>query len=241
MGTVDTTTLAYQVGRLDRAALREFVADVWASRGYETTIDEALVRARTETETVRIAVGTRPDDEEITIDVLVAPSGGSVDQDLRVLDAADLAQMLRYAVGPGAARSICERHFGAPPAALSPAPTTRIRRGAAALGKRTPPVVVVIAALVLVALAGLAQLPGPSDPETANSGANGTAAPPATTPSTPVQITSMPVPAVGPDWKSPPPGGYEQFICGAPDAPNATALPAADCVDPVNGSARTAG
>ncbi len=242
MTSVDTATLAYHVGRLDRAALREFVADLWTARGYETTIDDGLVRARTDTETVRIAVGDRPDDAAgPTVDVLVAPPGRGVDPDGRVLDTEDLAEMLRYAVGPGAARSICERHFGAPPAVLSSSPTRRIRRGVAALAERTPPAVVVIAAVVVLALAALAQLPVTSDPGTADLAANVTAAPPDATPTTPVQTTSRPVPEIGPDWKSPPPGGYEQFICGAPDAPNASDLPAADCVVPVNESARTSG
>jgi hypothetical protein len=155
--------------RLSDDECAAFVADLWAARGYETRREGTVVTATRGTETLRIAVASV--DDQQNADMLVsldgsqpAPTGG------RVVDAAGLAERLWYAVDRSVARELCERHLGAPPAALRPP----LRRRLAQRLPTAPEVsvsataIVVLLAIAVVALtmAGAPQGDGSPGDET---------------------------------------------------------------------------
>jgi len=130
--------------RLDAAAGRALVADLWAARGYGIrgpgggtdgsgaasagaagTGPVTAVRGG-ETETIgvvgRSRLGTTPLPEpEPDVVAVLGDPGAVADRlggDVRVLGAGDLAGMLLYAVDRPVAAELCERHLGAPPGRL---------------------------------------------------------------------------------------------------------------------------
>jgi hypothetical protein len=181
-----------RLAALDVHACRAFVADLWAARGFETTVDDSVVVATRRGTTVVLfpASGSRlrrPASPSRPVDVVVAPAGGdraaalAADHDARLLTAADLGEMLRYAVDPTTAETLCERHLGAPPSALRPPFRTRTRRRIARLRAVASPVgsttVLVVLALV-VATAGFVALDTaerPAGDRSASAGATGAA------------------------------------------------------------------
>jgi hypothetical protein len=169
--TTENATLDHHLARLDAGACRAFVADLWAARGFETRIEDDVVVARRRDDAVTIvpACGGRirgPAAPSRDVDVVVAPRGGdaaaaiAADHDARLLVAADLRGMLRYAVDPADAEALCERHLGAAPSALRPSALTRTRRHLARVGEIESPVglptVAAILALVVLASGGIA-------------------------------------------------------------------------------------
>jgi hypothetical protein len=136
------------LARLDTATRRAFVADLWAARGHETTVDDAVVVARRHGESLTVyplpscrfpSSGLHPPPRpDRPVDVVVAfdattPEWAAVAADVRVLTLADLRAMLRYGLDPAAADSICRRHLGAAPAALPPPLSLRLRDRVATL------------------------------------------------------------------------------------------------------------
>lgn len=148
------------LGSDDLAAL---VADLWASRGYETSREGWLVVATRGRETVRVAVAGRrrlgtPSLPDRPLDVVVAPgavTAESVAGDPRILDAGDLRELLFYAVDRPTSRQLCERHLGGPPERLRPSLPTRLRnRSWTAASWVTP--AVALAFFLLVGLGAVA-------------------------------------------------------------------------------------
>ena len=170
MGTAarldEQATVEAHLRQLDAEACAAFVADLWAARGYETRREGTVVTATRDDETLRIAVGNADDGQRV--DVLVslggdqtAPPGG------RVVDAAGLAERVWYAVDRSIARELCERHLGAPPAALRPPLRTRLsQRLPTAPEPRVSIVTVVAVAVVALAMAGAPQGGGTAGDET---------------------------------------------------------------------------
>ncbi|MBB6646874.1 hypothetical protein [Halobellus ruber] len=160
MGWADPGVLEARVRRLDSEGLAAFVADLWTARGFRTTRNEASVTARRDGKTQVLYVlpsgVTRPSEPARNVDVVVAagrPRSGetlAAELDAQFLDAADLTEMLRYAIGRDVAADLCERYFGAGPAELTSPPRERITRTVA--GFDLEPVAVALVALLVVAV-----------------------------------------------------------------------------------------
>lgn len=169
--------LARHLRRLDTDACAALVADLWDARGFETRREgpEVVATGRGTARRVRVGTGGRTGDPP---DVVVSPRGGGVWEaaaGVRVVDAEELAGMLRYAVDRETGATLCERHLGAPPGELRPPAGTRLRtrlrglRGSIAVGPRELPVgLAPLLAAVLVVLvgtaAGVALTAGPGAP-----------------------------------------------------------------------------
>lgn len=118
MPAVSTAAFARQLRSLDDAELASFVADLWAARGFETTIDTPVVVAERPSgaSPERIQCGRQsigqPDEVDSVIDLSSAdPAGrGSV----RTLGPADLRAMLLYAIDRETADQLFLEHFGRP-------------------------------------------------------------------------------------------------------------------------------
>ncbi|WP_380679724.1 DUF7537 family lipoprotein [Salinigranum sp. GCM10025319] len=165
--TTSADAVEAHLARLDARACRAFVADLWAARGFQTRVDGEVVVATRHGASLALfpAVGGRlrsPSPPSRAIDVVVAPRGGDAaaalaeSHDARLLTAADLGEMLRYAVDSGAAEALCERHLGAPPSALRLPLGARVRARVERLGASEPRLAVtaVVALLVLAAATG---------------------------------------------------------------------------------------
>jgi hypothetical protein len=185
------SALEARVRRLDGDGLTAFVADLWAARGFETARDGASVTARRGGETRVIHVPTRSAAGASVgairdADVVVTAGGhGTVttpptESEARVRDAADLTEMLRYAVPRDAAADLCETHFGAAPGELRAPPRRRLRRAAAGVELRTVAAVVVL----LTVVAGAGAVLGPAGPVVDGGGTPAEAAVASETPST---------------------------------------------------------
>ncbi len=172
----DDVLVAHHLRRLDAGGLAALVADLWEARGYKTTREgnDVLVNGGEGSIRVRVAPGdgVAPD---ATADVVVAPGGYDGDGNgVRTVDAAAVAELLGYAVDRKTARDICDRHLGAPPSALPPPLSVRVRERAGAIGSVTPAVLgvgvlVVVVALVL-GVAGVAVTAGPGEGSVSDSG-----------------------------------------------------------------------
>ncbi|KAB1193309.1 hypothetical protein GJR96_07575 [Haloferax sp. MBLA0076] len=162
-------------GDLVRAASpserRRFVADVWAARGWETTVDGSFVVARTGTQTRRIALvaggwfGVRPrvPDE---VDVVVALDAAAIDAadstpGVRVFSLDDLYDLLRYGLPSDVGNRLVETHFGTLFADQSA--TTwpgRFSFSSRFRSARSGIVLVAVAALLALAIVATAGVPG---------------------------------------------------------------------------------
>ena len=159
------TAVDHHLARLGPRDCRAFVADLWAARGFETHLDGDVVVATRRGDPVVLfpAVGGRlraPSPPSRPVDVVVAPRGGTAaaalaeTHDARVLTAADLREMLRYAVAPADAEALCEGHLGGSPVTLRPPLRARVRAHASRVEAFDPPasLAAVATLLVLVAL-----------------------------------------------------------------------------------------
>ena len=179
MTWVDPAVLEARVRGLGSESLTAFVADLWTARGFETDRDGAVVTARRSGETRVVYVltgraGVPPVQAARPVDVVIAAgrreNGEAVAAavNARVVDAAGLAEMLRYAIERDVAAELCERHFDAAPGGLTLPPRDRVRR--AVVGLEIGTVVTVALALLVVAAGGGAVL-GLTDPGVASDGA----------------------------------------------------------------------
>ena len=197
--------VAARLRRLDPTAGRRLVADLWAARGYEirypgdsashgtggtdgtSEASSGFVEATQdgERETVgvvsppRLGSPSLPDPVPDVVVVLGDPESvtGGLGEGTRILAAADLAEMLLYAVDRGVAVDLCDRHLGAPPDRLRLPVSVAVRRRLGSLGIPSPSVasglrVAGVGLAVLIVAVGLAALggsdaSGPATPETA--------------------------------------------------------------------------
>lgn len=157
------------VRRLDRSARQALVADLWRARGFAVTREGACLVARSDGTCQRLYVGAvagAPETADVVVD---ADSVLSHATTTSVIDAADLAERLVYAVDPARRRRLCDRHLGAPPTELEPPLRQRLRRRLRRQARpiRTAaPAVLALATLLLLA-ATLATAPateGPAQP-----------------------------------------------------------------------------
>ena len=193
MDWADPDVLEARVRRLDGDDLAAFVTDLWAARGFETTREGASVTARRDGETRVVRVLTRsvtgaPAETTRDADVVVTagsrPAGATpvAGASARVRDAADLTEMLRYAVTRDAAADLCETHLGAAPGDLRFPPRRRVRRAVAGVELRTVATVVVV---LLIVGAGAGAVLGLAGPEVGGGGPPAEAAAASETPSNP--------------------------------------------------------
>lgn len=129
--------------RLDADEFAAVVADLWTARGFDV---------RREGETVTV---TR---RGVTRTLYPAPGGDISSEAARPVDAADLTTALRYAVPPATAAAVCDRHLGAPPAALALPLSVRVRRSAGPLSAAT-------VVLTLALFVAFATVPTPTAPD----------------------------------------------------------------------------
>lgn len=155
------------LARLDTDVRRAFVADLWAARGFETTIDDAVVVARHSGESLVVYPVPRRRFRRVRppvcpVDIVVAfdavPAWATARDDVRVVAPPDLREMLRYALDPADTESIYRRHLGDAPAALTASLSLRTRQRLDALygveESVTVTVVVTLVAVVVLVLAG---------------------------------------------------------------------------------------
>jgi hypothetical protein len=96
--------LADHVRRLDAEARAALVADLWAARGFETTREgsDVVATAREPSLRIRVGAGNRGGGSADRPDVVVSTGSrtarAGTNSGVRVLDAENVATMLRYAV-----------------------------------------------------------------------------------------------------------------------------------------------
>ncbi|MDG5778464.1 hypothetical protein VB773_18060 [Haloarculaceae archaeon H-GB2-1] len=132
--------------RLDRDALAAFVRDLYRARGRRAHVDDGhVIVSDGERSRIVLPVATRRRPRlsspatERQVDVVVTAGdgtghGGALATGLgaRLETAADVAEMLRFAVDEADARELCREHLGRPPEALRPSRTQRARAAVAA-------------------------------------------------------------------------------------------------------------
>jgi hypothetical protein len=144
--------LSVHLRQLSTDTLTALVADIWAARGYQTKRRGNTVVARNDgVSKIQIAGADGGAHIEATsADILVQP-GGADSGNTRVIDADDLAELIRYGLSVDRRDDICERYFGAPPPALEVPWQSRVR--GRLLGTARPALAVVgISLCVLVAV-----------------------------------------------------------------------------------------
>lgn len=229
------------LARLSVAACRAFVADLWAARGFETQVDGDVVIARRHGQSRRLFVAGgrfRGQAPSGPVDVVVSPScraGGVAvadEYDARLLTAADLREMLRYGVDPAVTDTLCERHLGAAPSALTLPVGARLRARLARFATADPSVgTTALVALLVIVVFGVTAA-GVTDPSATSlavptSGASSaeeravSPAPTSDTPADPDGDTAAGVDAAPDDGPETVPG------VGADGVTNLTALAAA--------------
>ena len=155
-----------RLGNDDCAA---FVADLWAARGYETRREGTEVIATRDGDSLTISVGAVGDTDGAHITVSVA--GDRTDSGTaRVIDAGELADCLWYSVDRTDAQTLCERHLGAPPAALSLPLLARLSRR---VSVSRLAVFGGVAVLVVLIAVGVGAIPDTADVDTAVVGGDG--------------------------------------------------------------------
>lgn len=125
MAVVSPDAFARLVGSLDADAFAAFVADVWAARGWETTVEGGTVRAvggpGDGEETIaciprrRWRRDRRPPDGAFDVVVSAAEAstvGAGFPDDTRVLGPRELHGLFLYGIDREAADAIFDRHFG---------------------------------------------------------------------------------------------------------------------------------
>lgn len=155
--------LAYHVRRLDRAGRRALVADLWRARGFEVWEADDRLEARRDGGALHLHVGNAaeaPPGAAVAVDL---ERRGSPPDGVRVVDDAALAEMLAYAVDREHTRRLCERHLGAPPAALAPPLSHRLRTHLDALRPAVPALVVLGTLGLILGLMAIA-VPAVSSP-----------------------------------------------------------------------------
>ena len=172
MGWANPDVLEAHVRGLDSERFAAFVTDLWTARGFGTDRDGAFVTARRGGETHVVYVltgraGTLSGETARPVDVVVAagrPRNAATlaaEVDARVVDAAGLTEMLRYAIPRDVAADLCERHFGASPEALTFPPRDRVRRAVEGLEVETVTTVLLAVAVVAVGAGVAFGLAGP--------------------------------------------------------------------------------
>jgi hypothetical protein len=172
MSWADPDILEARIRGLDSEGLAGFVSDLWTARGFETERDGAVVTARRDGETRVVYVlaeraGTPSIEAARPFDVVVAVGHPQRGETLtsstfsRVVDAAGLTEMLRYAIERDVATDLCERHFGAAPGVLTFPPRDRVRRAVAGLEIETMVTVVLAVFVVAVGAGAVFGLVGP--------------------------------------------------------------------------------
>ncbi len=209
--------LEARLRRLGPDARRALVADLWTARGYEVRRDDGAVIATRRGRSLVLAplagrLWPRVDaPRPAAVDVVVAPRAGrlaraALPAKARLLDATDLAEILRYGLDRPVADRIAREHLGGPLAALSPPPADRLRRGLAAAGGL--PALAAVVLLVTAAVGATAIDTGTDRGVTfATDAPTATGPPPATAAAatdggaTPAAGTAWPsgVPGLGPD------------------------------------------
>ncbi|MFC6939506.1 hypothetical protein ACFQE8_05935 [Salinirubellus sp. GCM10025818] len=218
--------LADHVRRLDTDARAALVADLWTARGFETTREgsDVVATGRGASRRIRIGAGSgrgrgSADRPDVVISTGSRTAHAAAGSGVRVLDAEDVAAMLRYAVDRSTARALCERHLGAPPEELRPPATARLRAHLgglrASVGNVESPVapasflVAALALLIAGVVAGMvltaASGPAPSASPTTSAGADDAVDAPSIPESTPVGDSAVVTPATSESPGDPPP------------------------------------
>lgn len=187
--------LAYHLRRLDRAGRRALVADLWRARGFEVREADDHLEARRDGEVLRVHVGSAaeaPPGAAVAVDV---DRRGSGPDGVRVVDDAALAEMLAYAVDREHTRRLCQRHLGAPPAALAPPLSHRLRDHLDALRPAVPALVVLGTLGLILGLMAIAVPAVSSPPATVAEGTPSNPSADAPSTATPVGSVNVPPPA----------------------------------------------
>lgn len=163
MAPISREAFARSLRGLSDAELAAFVADLWAARGWDTTVGRRAVEATRDGTTRWVVIrpdgwfagrlpgwaprpgrrqssGWGPEFEDADVVVTRSLDGGPPDG-TRVVDAAELREMALYAVDPETRARLFDRYVGRPPTSEG-----RSRR----VGLRPPPVPVVASVLLLV-------------------------------------------------------------------------------------------
>lgn len=172
------------LARLDSAACQQFVADLWAARGFETALDGACVTATRPGRSLVILplVGRHPADSfpreigtDTDVDVIVSFDGRArsaiADRtDARLLTPVDIREMLRYAVSPVDRERISRQHLGAVPSDLQPPLPLRVAAAAEGFQQRVGPLAVAVLTVLVVLVVATAG--GSLDPLASSSAAD---------------------------------------------------------------------
>ena len=174
MNVPSTASFARRFRGLSAPARRDFVAALWAARGWETTVGETepnAVVARRDGRTRRIAVGTPvPADADVVVGDgtrrvrSVSPRRRAESVGATYVSPADLRERLLYGTERDAADRLFRRHFGVALAAAgadadpgSDGVSSRVSAGARSVAAGNPlAAAVAVAALLSVAVAVLA-------------------------------------------------------------------------------------
>ncbi|MFB6148153.1 MAG: hypothetical protein ABEJ48_00670 [Halobacteriales archaeon] len=216
--TVSTgAVVEYHLRQLDQPALTEFIAELWAARGYDTQVEgegeESVVIATNAGQSTtlypvtggRFDTGT-PSLPDRAIDAVVAPKRGRharriADRtDAELLDAAAVREMLWYAIDRSTRRQLCIHHFGDPPENLRPPVHTRVRAGVTVVGSSTA-VVSIVSLVLLGAIIGGVTGVGDTPPESTAPTPSDTP-----TPATDAEADTETPGTAAPLWNVPAPG-----------------------------------
>jgi hypothetical protein len=168
----DDAVVEAHLRRLDDDALLAFVADLWTARGYETTRGDGVVTVERDGDTSTLVT---PGRGPMSADVVVAPDGAAA-TDARVVDAADLHELLQYAVEPTVRDDLCRRHLGDALADLDLPLRLAARRRLRAVGAWVPLLAPIVVVLVVVLAGGslIAAVTGGSDAGAPGAGVDAT-------------------------------------------------------------------
>jgi len=120
--SIDTTAIEAHIRKLDEDELAAFVTDLWERRGYRTIRDGDVVVATRNGQTEVLLLAIAPSTESCSnpsrqIDGIIAPrdqgTATSSRDRTRIIDAANLREMLLYAIDRQDATALSRRHFGA--------------------------------------------------------------------------------------------------------------------------------
>lgn len=216
--------LSRRLRSLDPAERAAFVADLWAARGYETTVEGSVVVAERGIDGSRQRIACAPSVTYEAVDAVFGPEGSAagLGDDVSVLDAEALRGMLLYAVDRDTAEELVEGHLGRSLVEASGTSPLRDRLDPGA--SRGPVMAAVAALLVVVVVIGAAGGPlplsdvGPSvEPAPVPPDSPATTTPEGTTPN-PLVVTVEDPPQGGGDLFRYPPG------LGTSGVTNASAL-----------------